>query len=527
MPLNYIDSDISEKKPEFRIAGMPPAAIALLFLSVVMLLMWSHFRLLAGDEFGFGLLSIDSSSSIVRLIHIELTKPVSFDPPGYNALIYGVIRLFGTGALAMRLPSICGYLLMQVCLFYFVRRIATERAAILAMGLPILMGVAIYSILARPYGVLLGLSALSMLSWQTVARRDSQRDVALYLLALSLALIVNTQYYGVLIFVPLCAAEFIRSFERRRMDIPVLASIVAGMAGLMIAMPFARVLSQFSQNHLLDDATYHFIPHSYFWLFIGYKTMSESRQHLGGIMILALVIALVIVFFLLPPREALRLPHSEAAFVVILSGLPVLAYLLARFVTHFVEARYIQPAMIGIVVILVILVAPLLRYKVVWRAVLSFMFLAVVIVGCIRIREAKKQSQQMIDFVTLSPTTQRNLRMFPGRPIYVTNQSLFEFVRYYAPDSEIRSRITLIYSRPAGLKYGVGADTSQQIVNMWVDGVPNVVPYKSIALHGTEHLFLLEHLTWGWTDRALAEAHVTTTYLGPAYGGDLVSVRFP
>lgn len=527
MPLNYIDSDISEKKRGFRIAGMPLAAIALLFLSVVMLLVWSHFRLLSGDEFGFGLLSIDSSSSIVRLIHIELTKPVSFDPPGYNALIYGVIRFFGTSALAMRLPSICGYLLMQVCLFYFVRRIATERAAILAMGLPILMGVAIYSILARPYGVLLGLSALSMLSWQTVARRDSQRAVALCLLALSLALIVNTQYYGVLIFVPLCAAEFIRSYERRRMDIPVLMSIVAGMAGLIIAMPFARVLSQFSQNHTLDEATYHFIPHSYFWLFIGYEAMSASRQHLVGIMILVPVIALVMIFFLLRPRGSLRLPHSEAAFVVILSGLPVLAYLLARFVTHFVEARYIQPAMIGIVVILAILVTPLLQYKIVGRTILSFMFLAVVITGCIRIRSAKQQSQQMIDSVALSPTAQRNLRMFPGLPIYVTNHSLFEFVRYYAPSPEIRSRITLIYSRPTGLKDGVGADTAQQVVNMWADGVPNVAPYESIAVGGTEHLFVLEHVPWEWAGTALAEAHATTTYLGPAYGGDLVSARFP
>lgn len=527
MPRIYMDSDISGRKCGFRIAGMPLPAIALLFLSVVIALVWSHFRFLAGDEFGFGLLSIDSSSSFVRLIHIELTKPVSFDPPGYNALIYGVIRFFGTGALAMRLPSICGYLLMQVCLFYFVRRIATERAAIFAMGLPVLMGVALYSILARPYGVLLGLSALAMLSWQTAARRDSQRTAALWVLALALALIVNTQYYGVLIFVPLCAAEFIRSFERRRIDIPVLASIVAGMAGLIVAMPFAKVLSQFSQNHTLEEATYHFIPHSYFWLFIGYEVMSASRQHLVGIIILVLVLALVILFLRLPHRKALRLPHSEAAFLVILSGLPVLAYLLARFVTHFVEARYIQPAMIGIVAVLAILIAPFLQYKIVGRTILCLMFIAVGIMGAMRIRSAKQQSQQMMNSVKLSPMTQRNLRMFPGRPIYVTNHSLFEFVRYYEPNPEIRSRITLIYSQSTDLKYGVGADTAQQVVNMWADGVPNVVPYESIALRGTEHLFVLEHLPWEWTYGALTAAHVTTTYLGPAYGGDLVSVRFP
>ncbi len=349
---------------------MPLTAIALLSLSVVTLLARSHFRLLMGDEFGFGLLSIDSSSSIMRLIHIELTKPVSFDPPGYNALIYGVIRLFGVGALAMRLPSIFGYLLMQVCLFYFVRRIATERAAIFAMGLPLLMGVAIYSILARPYGMLLGLSALAMLSWQTVARRESQRTLALCILGVSLALIVNVQYYGVLIFIPLCAAEFIRILERRRIDIPVLLSIVGGISGLIIAMPFAKALTQFSSNHTSGEVGYHFITHSYFWLVVGYETMTLSMQHLVGLLAGVSIIILVILFIRLSSMQSLRLPRSEAAFVVILSGLPVLAYLLAKFITHFVEARYVQPAVIGLIVLLAILISPLLQNKIIGRTVL-------------------------------------------------------------------------------------------------------------------------------------------------------------
>jgi hypothetical protein len=146
---------------------MPISAIAFLILTAAIELLWSHYQLLWGDEFGFGLLGIDSSSSISRLIHIELTVPISFDPPGYNGLIYAVIHLFGPSALAMRLPSMCGYLLMQICLFYFVRRIATERAATFALAFPTLIGVVSYSVQARPYGLLLGLSALAMVSWQT------------------------------------------------------------------------------------------------------------------------------------------------------------------------------------------------------------------------------------------------------------------------------------------------------------------------------------------------------------------------
>ncbi len=155
------------------------------------------------------------------------------------------------------------------------------------------------------------------------------------------------------------------------------------------------------------------------------------------------------------------------------------------------------------------------------------MFGAIAITGVMHIYVEKENSQKMMASLILSPMTQNNLDKLSGQPIYVTDQSFFEFARYYSPNPDIRSRITLVYSEPNNFKYGVGADTSQQVVNMWADGVPNVVPYESIALPGAEHLFVLQHYSWDWTDRVLAESHARITYLGPAYGGDLVSVLFP
>jgi hypothetical protein len=135
------DSEGNGTNPRrFHVAGMPVSAIAFLVLSATIVLIRTHYQLLGIDEYGFGLLGIARNSGFARLVHIQLTRPVSFDPIGYNALIYGVIRHFGTGALVMRLPSIAGYLLMQMCLFFFVRRIANERAATVALALPSLMG---------------------------------------------------------------------------------------------------------------------------------------------------------------------------------------------------------------------------------------------------------------------------------------------------------------------------------------------------------------------------------------------------
>ena len=159
-------SDTTGSQRQFRIVGMPISAIVFLILTAVIALLWSHYQLLWTDEFYS--LETDSVASVARLVHIQLTTPTSLDPLAYHIFAHAAIRLFGVGSFAIRLPSICGYLLMQICLFYFVRRITIERAAIFALAFPALVGIVTYSVQARPYGLLLGLSALAMVSWQTV-----------------------------------------------------------------------------------------------------------------------------------------------------------------------------------------------------------------------------------------------------------------------------------------------------------------------------------------------------------------------
>jgi len=66
------------------------------------------------------------------------------------------MRLFGAGPFGIRLPSLLGYLMMQVCLYIFVRRIAPERAAVFALAFPALNTTLIYASEGRPYALMLG-----------------------------------------------------------------------------------------------------------------------------------------------------------------------------------------------------------------------------------------------------------------------------------------------------------------------------------------------------------------------------------
>jgi hypothetical protein len=524
--------DGEERNPglhRFRWLGMPLPAVAFLLLSAAIAVVRSHYEVLGIDEYGFGLLGIARNSNFARLVHIQLTRPVSFDPIGYNALIYGVIHYFGTGALAMRLPSITGYLLMQVCLFFFVRRIANESAATAAMALPALMGVVSYSVEARPYAVLLGLSALAMLCWQTAARRERGRTLALVGLAVSLALAVNMQYYAVVLFVPFCAAEAVRTMVRRRVDVPMLGSMAAALGGLVLVVPFAKALAMFQVHHGHGKvADFHFVTHVYFWLMIGYADLSEGRQHMIGLCSGLILIALAVAFVWSRRWIGLRLPEAEAVFLLVLSAFPVLAYLLALTVTHFVEARYILPTMIGLCALAGVLLLPVFQHRMVGGAVLVVLFAAIAINGVVHIRAGREIARERMASLTISPETQHGMEMHPGQPIYVSNHFVFEFVQYYSPSADMRSRITLAYLDPKDYTTtGVGADVNEQMANMQADGVPRVASYESVDKPGTERLFLLYHASWDWTDQRLAASHAQIKPLGRFFGGDLVLVHFP
>lgn len=408
------------------------------------------------------------------------------------------------------------------------RRIADEKAATVALAIPALAGTVVYSVVSRPYGLWLGLSALAMLCWQTATRYHARQAAALVGLALSLAAVVNTQYYAVLLFVPLCAGEAVRCLERKRFDFPVLASLLMGMSGLLIGLPFVRATAPFRALHTpIDNPSIHFLPHAYLWLVVGFAALSVHAQHLIGLGIALSLAALAAGFVRLRSRVVLRLPSAELVFLLLLAAFPVLGYGLALAATHYVEGRFIQPAVIGMAALLAILAAPLLQQRSVGRAVPWLLFLAIAGIGVSNIRTERSRSQSMLASLIPDRATQASLDRFRGRPIYCVNHFQFEFIHYYSPSPEIRSRVTLVAPRPSDFPNGPGADVSRQTANMVVDGLPNVVTYAAASQPGTENLFLFPDYPDDWSVRALADSHARIEPVGEILASVLASVRFP
>src|ERR1700679_1193796 len=208
-----------------------------LLLTAVLSLIWSHARLMWNDEF----LSFhsDGVATFKQVLLVQLHHPISLDPPTYHLLSHLSMDLIGRNAIALRLPALAGFLLFQLCLFFFVRRLAGDRSAIIAMAVPILTASFRYSLEGRPYGLLLGLYALSLLCWQIATSIPPQHDsptntalgsriLPLTGLTLSIALAITSHYFGVLILIPVYLRELSRVLIRKRLDFGVLTALALG-----------------------------------------------------------------------------------------------------------------------------------------------------------------------------------------------------------------------------------------------------------------------------------------------------------
>src|SRR5579871_6623698 len=130
---------ISERKvprqtsPSAERRGIAAALLAFTLLYLAGSLAWTTRKTLWFDElFTYKIAQLRSLRDIWDAIKagIECNPPLSF------VLSHWSQQLFGANAVATRLPAICGYWLMSICLFVFVRRCTDRYHGFVAMLIP-------------------------------------------------------------------------------------------------------------------------------------------------------------------------------------------------------------------------------------------------------------------------------------------------------------------------------------------------------------------------------------------------------
>ncbi|MFZ0251167.1 MAG: glycosyltransferase family 39 protein [Acidimicrobiales bacterium] len=176
---------------------------------------------------------------------ITTLRTADVHPPLYFSVLWVTIRCFGSGQLAVRLPSIIAGALVVPMLFVLGREVYDRRTGVIAAALGSLAPIMIwYSQEARMYALLMLFGVLALWAQVRIFRGGGRLAWLLYALA-SVAL-VWTQYFGAfqvvvqqLAFAFACYSKLRRGEPVRQLVVPWVISSLAIAACLAPLLPFA------------------------------------------------------------------------------------------------------------------------------------------------------------------------------------------------------------------------------------------------------------------------------------------------
>jgi hypothetical protein len=392
-------------------------------------------------------------------------------PPMFYLAVRTLIRIGLNDALAVRLLSVIGYAVFTFCLFRFVSQHKPAVYGIVAMLLPSLTGCWFFATAGRPYGILMGCTGVAMVCWQCVAR-GNRRAWVIPLFALSLLVASAVHYLGFLLTFPFAAAESFRVIQKRRVDWLVAAAIAAPAAILAIYRP------------LVLQAAGHMGVH---WgkpqLFSAASDVLETFV-LPAMPVLAAILVAGFLFTQListptKPLAAAVLPRDEFVLVMAVLSLPLIALLMARFVTHAFVARYSIEDVAGLAVVLTYSMGTLFLDRREPAMLAAFLMLAALGLGQARHSGAIDSAAHSVPQQALAS----------GFPIAVSHPFTFMAMRYYE-DPRLWRRLSYVASPEAALRR-VGSNSDEYLM---IQGAryfgTSVIPYEQfIRQHGEFFVF--------------------------------------
>jgi mannosyltransferase len=262
-------------------------------------------------------------------------------PPLYYVATRASLALFGDNQVALRVPSLLGFLLASSCLFAAIARRTNAWYGLVAALIPLASGAAPYAWEARPYALVLGFAAAAVLCYQL--RADGIRPgLAVVGLALALAAATAFHYYGALVVVPIALAEIVRRRMRGRLDRAVVAALFAPVVPLAVALPLLREARRYAGAFWTDFDLGSAPEFSVFLLRAEVFSASRIPTWLG-IGFAALVVGGALVVLLRRPRAAQVEVGAAIGFVL----LPLVGVVVGELATGAYVERYVLSAVIG------------------------------------------------------------------------------------------------------------------------------------------------------------------------------------
>jgi len=372
-------------------------------------------------------------------------------PPLPTLLVKGTIAAVGDNLLTIRLPFILSYLVMCLCIYRFVTRRCPAVYGVAAMVFPTIAATYYYATEIRGYAILLGMTGLALLCWQSAAD-GRKRMLAIVGLFLGLSLSICSHYYAVLIWIPLGLAELTRIRDRRRVDWPVCLALILSTWPLLVLLPSILAARGAYAATLYNRPAI---------TLSGVSTVYGDLLTLSSMPLVGAIALWLVLNKLgpLPADKPVDVPRAERVLIGSLALSPVFALPLSVLAGGF-SSRYVLPSIIGVAIFFAFGLARALRGDRLAGSVLAVVFLGWfclrgqgVVLGRIGTRRAAGAS------IEESYRQQAWMRELAGNtlPIAATNATFFLQFQFYAPPS-IGSRIVYPVSRKYAMEFD-GSDT--------------------------------------------------------------------
>ena len=365
-----------------------------------------------------------------------LSRPVDINPPMYHVLARLSISFLGYSALAARLPAFLGMLLFLLCLFAFVSRRLSPSYGVLGTLLVLCTNISWYASDARPYGVILGLTGLAMVSYQRrIQRGDLTSLIVFFLVCCCLPL---THYYGTLVIGPFLAAEVARTIEQKRIDwLQIIGTLLAPAVTLFLLRDLIR-----SQKPILA----HYHSQGSLTSFLTGADLISIPAWAICIGIAALALGNWLGAAARDKRRTVIDPEfsgPELVLAVSLLSLPFLGAIITTF-THAYFSRYFMAASAGYVVLICYLAASFHRRCVGVALLLSMVAVTVIATDLMRAVKHRHDPQPLANLQPVLGKLDLPV-VFQDAKDYVVARELNPDISdrfYYAAEPELALKVT-------------------------------------------------------------------------------------
>lgn len=362
-------------------------------------------------------------------------------PPGYYVIVRLGRLLPGDPLVTLRLPSILGYLLALLGVYWFVTKRLPMSAGLIAVVLITVSPFREYAFEARSYSLLVGFLAISAALWQRI---DDEKRFMTPLFAVFLTLAVSCHYYAVVILLSFGIAELAWTLLSRRIRWTVWASFLLATCPFFVGLPFLLHYRDMAGKHFWAQPSWGMAVSTY-GDYLGNSTLS---------LVLMLVFALVggnsLLRMMRQPREGMSEREFSPPEIIVIGGFlfyPALLVVLTKLIgSAGYTPRYGWPGILGLVLGSVYL-GKTIWFKSSSAYLLAALLIAFVLQGVSDFRMLYKAGSTRVDerWTRLAELS----RSEPNIPVVIANPLAFLEANEYAPP-ELRNQLVEVDEDTSG-----------------------------------------------------------------------------